>query len=329
MTKNVLIGAGHRHTEGEVGNPYEAAMNGHKVRAILDLFDGTGGINKYGFDVRSYTPNRGEGMFVGYLNQAPVSGFHDPKWPVDLMVELHSEGGGGIPGCFVIFPDWSGDVDVDTRDHGLIFPTQLANEVGFALRSLTAPGKPGVMSEKQTGVYIQFAARLGVFRDTAIFNEKTTRMIFEQGAHDNAHDRAIMDSAGYLQRQAEAFLTAIGLFFDATAPGWHTSSAPAYTASLFKTKAEKTTGRTWTEILEAQDPVEIDGATFAFEATKMRARRAAVCRADTSDTSGQTRKKLAINETVNVVFKGKVDGINWRVTKYGTCLRASALALIS
>jgi len=324
--KNVLIGAGHRHTEGEVGNPYEAAMNGHKVRAILDLFDGTGGKNKYGFDIRSYTPNRGEGMFVGYLNQAPVSGFQDPNWPVDLMIELHSEGGGGAEGCFVIFPDWSGDRDVDTFNHGIVFPQILANEVGFGLRQLSSPGKPGVMSEKQTGVYIQFQARLGVFRDTAPFNEKTTRMIFEQGAHDNAHDRQIMDSTGYLQRQAEAFLTSIGLFFDAITPGWHATKQPTYIGSQFKVKAEKATGLTWDEILHAQDPIKVDGTTFNFEAKKMKARRAAVCRADTSDSAGQTRKKLSLGENVNVVFKGTVDGVGWRITKYGTCLRSSALS---
>lgn len=326
--KHVLIGAGHRHTEGEVGNQYEAVMNGHKVRAILDLFDGAGGKNKYGFDVRSYTPNRGEGMFPGYLNQAPVSGFQDPNWPVDLMIELHSEGGGGAEGAFVIFPDWAGDRDIDTFNYGIVFPQTLAQAVGFGLRQLTSPGKPGVMSEKQTGVYIQFRARLGVFRDTARFNERTTRMIFEQGAHDNPRDRQIMDSPGFLRKQAGAFLEAVGLFLDKESPGWHTSSAPVYTGSEFKIKAEAAIGLTWEEILEAQDSICVAGTNFTFEARKMRARRAAVCRTDTSDDAGQTRKKLAIGETVSVVFKGVVDGKGWRVSKYGTCIRSSALALI-
>lgn len=326
--KNVLIGAGHRHTEGEVGNPYEATMNGHKVKAILDMHAATGGSVAHGFEIRSYTPNKGEGMFPGYLNQAPVSGFQDPEWPVDLMVELHSEGGGGIPGCFVIFPDWPGDVDVDTRDHGIVFPQALASAVGFQLRQLSAPGKPGVMSERQTGVYIQYQARLGVFRDTAPYNERTTRMIFEQGAHDNAHDRAIMDTFGFLEKQATAFLEGVKDLFDIISPGWKATPLPVYTGSQFRVKAQKQSGLTWEQLLDQEKPIEVDGVTFTYEATRMKARRAAVCRADVTDSAGQTRKKLAVGEEVSVRFRGTANGVGWRISKYGTCIRSSALALV-
>jgi hypothetical protein len=59
-----------------------------------------------------------------------------------------------------------------------------------------------------------------VFRDTAQFNVLTSRAIFEQGAHDEAGDRAIMDSPDYLGNQARAFLDGVARFFDAVSPGW-------------------------------------------------------------------------------------------------------------
>jgi hypothetical protein len=226
---NVLIGAGHRNKQG--GNQYEAEMNGKKCRAIMDLFAKQGGKGHFGFDLRCYTPDNGLGWSPLDLNEVPVTGFQDKNWPVDLMVELHSEGGGGRTGAFVIYPDWAPDVDIDVRDHGKVFVDTLnAHVPAIGYRTLAAPGGVGVMSEKQTGVGLQ-GFRLGVFRDTAQFNERTTRMIFEQGAHDST-DRAAMDAPGFLSAQAAAFMDGVVAFFDAVAPGWRDEEPiePVYAA---------------------------------------------------------------------------------------------------
>lgn len=239
--KKVLIGAGHRHTLGEAGNAFEAETNGKKVRAILDLYDANGGTAHHGFELRTYTPDRGLGMFPGYLNHAPVSGFKS-DWIPDLMVELHSEGVGdtGVAGAFVINPDWPnvGDIDHDIINHGGVFPRLLTERSGGKIKlrpaltyaSYTA-SKAGLMSERQTGVAISLGARLGVFRDTARFKATTSRTIFEQGAHSNPAERAYMQTQEFLTVQANAFLDAVGLFFDAVSPGWK-KPAPTYTDPL-------------------------------------------------------------------------------------------------
>ena len=220
---NVLIGAGHRNKQG--GNQYEADMNGKKCRAIMDLFAKYGGKDHFGFDLRCYTPDNGLGWSPLDLNAVPVTGFQDKNWPVDLMVELHSEGGGGRQGAFVIYPDWGDDVDVDVRDHGKVFVDALDDATGMGYRTLAAPGGVGVMSEKQTGVGLQ-GFRLGVFRDTAQFAQRTTRMIFEQGAHDVAEDLEVMSGPSYLHLQAVAFFDGIARFYDAIAPGWRDDAPP-------------------------------------------------------------------------------------------------------
>lgn len=212
--KNVLIGAGHRNKQS--GNQYEAAMNGRKCRAIMDLFAAQGGKDHFGFDLRCYTPDNGLGWSPLDLNEVPVTGFQDKNWPVDLMVELHSEGS-GRQGAFVIFPDWSPDVDVDVRRHGKVFVDALDEATGMGYRVLPAPGGVGLMSEKQTGVGLQ-GYRLGVFRDTAQFKARTSRMIFEQGAHDVAEDLEVMNGPSYLHLQAVAFMDGVSRFFAALAP---------------------------------------------------------------------------------------------------------------
>jgi hypothetical protein len=214
----VLFGAGHRHTLHTDGgpNPYEQALNGKKVRAILDHYDRHGGKDGFAFELRCYTPDRGLGMFPGYLNQAPVSGF--PGYDPQLMIELHSEGVNdtGVRGGFVIYPDWGDDVDEDVQAHGHIFSSLLMDKTGIPVR--WSSGR-GTMSEKRTGVGLQ-GYRLGVFRDTAGYAARCTRLIFEQGAHSSPHDRAIMDDPAFLARQAECFLAAVSGFFDLSEPGW-------------------------------------------------------------------------------------------------------------
>jgi hypothetical protein len=322
VTKNVLIGAGHRNLER--GNSFEMELNGRKTRAILDLFDARGGKQALGFDLRCYTPDRGLGMSPLHLNQVPPTGFRDPAWLVDLMVEIHSEGAGPtVRGAFVINPDWGADVDVDVIKYGRVFSDALhANVPNIAVRTINSYG---VMSEKRTGVGLQ-GYRLGVFRDTAQFAERTSRMIFEQGSHDHPTEHAAMIDPGFLAKQADAFLYGCAAWFDLQSPGWSTKPQPALTAAHFPQVAGG--DRAWQELIEAGESVTLDGVLLTYDAKKMKARRAAVCRSAPSDSAGQTRGKLTIGEPVSCVFRCKAEGVNWRVTKYGTCIRASALTSV-
>lgn len=217
----VAIGAGHRHTLGEQGNAYERHMNGRKVGAILNLYRQTPAYQEWA-EIKSYTPQDGAGLFPGYLNQAPKSLVIDSGWRPDVMVELHSQGVGNVNerGGFVIFPDWSPDIDRDVKELGHLFAHSLKDRTGIPVGSYFAPG---VMSERQTGVGLQ-GYRLGVFRDTVAARSWCTRMIFEQGAHTSPADRAIMDGKLFLNAQALAFWDALGKFALAaklpfTAPG--------------------------------------------------------------------------------------------------------------
>ena len=209
----LALGAGHRHTLGEQGNPFERDLNGRKVHAIMEAWRNSERAQKW-LDIRSYTPDDGLGLFPGYLNQAPAS-LVNSGWRPDVMCELHSEGvrDTSVQGGFVIYPDWGDDVDADVRELGAYFPRALRDATGIGIRWSSFEGR---MSEHRTGVGIE-GFRLGVFRDTAWARGFCTRLIFEQGAHSNPHDRALMTRTGFLEKQAGAFLSALLEF--ATAAG--------------------------------------------------------------------------------------------------------------
>ena len=211
MLLRVAIGAGHRHTLGEQGNPFEKGLNGEKVHAIMLEWQRRGGSRDTGIMIESYTPQYGLGLFPGYLNQAPASLVNSAFQP-HIMVELHSEGVAdpNVRGAFVIAPDWRPDIDADVINFGHIFPDKLRAATGGAIAIRNASG-PGYMSERATGVGLE-GFRLGVFRDTAPARGYCTRLIFEQGAHSNPKERAYMESPIFLQQQARAFLDALVQF---------------------------------------------------------------------------------------------------------------------
>lgn len=200
----IAIGAGHRHTLGEQGNAFEKELNGRKVHAIMEAWRQSPGFQEWA-EIRSYTPNDGLGLYPGYLNEAPAS-LVLGGWRPDVMVELHSEGTGSsaVRGSFVIYPDWTPDTDHAVRDFGQLLCDELFERTGIPLRPQGYLAAPGIMSERQTGVGMQ-GYRLGVFRSTVAARSWCTRLIFEQGAHTNAKDRAIMTSPDFLNKQAQAF----------------------------------------------------------------------------------------------------------------------------
>ncbi len=208
MAIRVAIGAGHRHTLGEQGNPFEKELNGRKVHAVLEMWESLGGVTRTGIDLRSYTPNEGLGLYPGYLNQAPAS-LVNSAWRPDMMIELHSEGVAdpGTKGAFVIFPDWGIDRDIDVMASGLIFAKRLQLVTGGEIGIRSVDG-PGLMSERDTGVGL-LGYRLGVFRDTFSARGYCTRLILEQGAHSNPGERAYMESAAFLEAQARALISSI------------------------------------------------------------------------------------------------------------------------
>lgn len=213
---HIAIGAGHRHTLGDQGNPYEAQKNGEKVNAVLNLLD-----NSSGIEYRCYTPGRGLGLYPGYLNQAAAQAvvYDESGWTVDVFVECHSEGvdDPSVRGLFVIYPDSAPDVDVDVREFGNELATIVARRCGFTLRQ-GGVVEPGVMSEKQTGVGSQ-GYRLGVFRDTASLIDHSSRFIIEAGAHSNPQDHAIMESPAFLGNHAFGLIEGIAALAK-TRMGW-------------------------------------------------------------------------------------------------------------
>jgi hypothetical protein len=79
------------------------------------------------------------------------------------------------------------------------------------------------------------------------------------------------------------------------------------------------------------DDIEVGGIALEYEAKRTTAKRDAVVRNWPSDKAQQTRGKLKMEpepERVNVVFKCKNEGANWRITKYGSAIRASALEVV-
>lgn len=215
-TLKVAIGAGHHNARGLNGepvfkgaaNPYEYDMNGQKARALFDLLSTDGR-----FDIRCYTPEHGLGDFPGDYNDAAaqVAQWADQGWLADVMLELHSEGSAPEKrGAFVLFPDHDGDVDKDARDHGAVFAQELQRVTGIPPCTILTVS-PGVSSETQSGVGLQ-GYRLGVFAVTARLNYHTSRLIFEQGAHSNPQDRAIMDAPGFPAKAAQATRAALLAF---------------------------------------------------------------------------------------------------------------------
>jgi hypothetical protein len=199
--KRIALAAGHRNTSG--GDAHEKVQTARLTPAIAAA------CRAAGFEVRVVQPDDGAGMFDGPLSEVAqtVVDWNNSDFPVDLFMEVHTEGAGGVRGSFVVFPDWddANDHDQAARRLGQSIARRLHAETGVHIRG------DGSMSEKDTQVGSE-GDRLGVFRITAPLKERTTRMIYEFGAHDNDAKLAIVDAPEFAPIAAQIVAEEIAAF---------------------------------------------------------------------------------------------------------------------
>jgi hypothetical protein len=210
---HVALSAGHHNTSG--GNALEVQQTGPLTVAIANA------CRARGFDVRVVQGNDGMDMYPGGLADvaAQVVRWDREGWTVDVFLEAHTEGAGGARGAFSIYPDWSGDLDVDVRDKiGPDIVNRLQASTEMPIRNIGPPNAPqGSMSERQTQVGSE-GSRLGVFRVTEPLKVHASRLITEFGAHDNAADLAIFNSPGFLDHAGNAVADAFVAFYGSEQP---------------------------------------------------------------------------------------------------------------
>ncbi len=210
---HIALGAGHHNAD--VGNSFEADLNGRVCRAVVELAR-----KSDGFEVRCYTPNDGLGVHPGRVDDAPreVATAWDPEWTVDIFHEVHADAVASRPaerGVFVIYPDGAGlasdypnpgEVDEDVKAYGPIMARILGAATGLPVGG---PGGSGVLSEQQTLVGCQ-GRRLRIFAATATPSmiEHSCRFITEVGCHTNDLDRALMSRPDFALRAAVGILRA-------------------------------------------------------------------------------------------------------------------------
>ena len=207
MALRIALSTGHANQSG--GSPVELAITKELTEAYFRQ------LTARGHDVRVVNADAdrdgapGDGMFPGALDAAAavVVKWAQQGWMPQLYVETHTEGAGGLPGAFVIYPDATNDLDIDVRD-------KLGPAIARAIDAATGMGVrgTGVMSEKATSVGIQ-GFRLGIFRVTEPLKVSTTRCIIEHGAHDHPGNLAILQSISGRAAVVRAAVGAIEEFY--------------------------------------------------------------------------------------------------------------------
>lgn len=207
---HVALSYGHNNTDG--GNERERAQTPVIGAAVRDA------CRALGMEVRVVQDERGNGLSLDDVAQTVVD-WDRAGWPVDLYLEVHSEGAGGAQGVFGIYPDWDGDYDGDAER----ISRDAAVRISAAVDGLGVRGG-GAMSEKSTYVGSQ-GYRLGIFRVTTPIKDHATRLILEYGAHDDdAEYQAVMSHIPQL-----AAATAAAFATEAMRLGFAVGTAPAPT----------------------------------------------------------------------------------------------------
>lgn len=144
---------------------------------------------------------------------------------IQVMIDAHFQGSGNpTSGCFCIFPDGNNlspqpPVDDSKAANRLDveFSAKLAEEVarqtGIPRLHLSEPGFVGGMSEQQTGVGGD-GFRLGMFHLTVPVKQQCVRVIMEHG--DIRADSGVINSPGFFDRVATAYVRAINAFWPVT-----------------------------------------------------------------------------------------------------------------
>lgn len=206
----VLIVQGHRNTSG--GNAAEVAITPQASRAIQHALRAAG----HTADMLQNESN----WFPGSLDTVAreVVKRHDSD-PYDLMLDVHFEGDTrGTRGVFAIVPDGDqlrsltphrGSDSLVSNSKDVRFAEEIARAVahttGLALRT-SGVAKPGVMSERQTGVGGQ-GYRLAMFGYTAAVRHHMVRLVLELG--NIRADADTIGSPGFFERAAAGVVNGI------------------------------------------------------------------------------------------------------------------------
>lgn len=213
----ILIVQGHRNTSG--GNPAEMAITPLASRAIQQALRAAG----HTADMLQNQHN----WFPGSLDAVgrEVVRLHDAN-PYDIMLDVHFEGdANNTRGVFVIVPDgdglrtlspYKGSDSMASNPLDVQYAEAIARGVsqsaGLPLRR-TGVVKPGVMSEKQTGVGGD-GYRLAMFGYTAVVRHKLVRLVLELG--NIRGDAAIINTPGFYDRAAAGVVNGIEQVLDAS-----------------------------------------------------------------------------------------------------------------
>lgn len=213
----ILLVQGHRNTHR--GNPAEMAITPLATRAIQQALRADGHTVDMLQDDNDW--------FAGTLDAVAreVVRRHTNA-PYDLMLDIHFEGdANNTRGVFAIVPDGDGlrsliaYTGTDSAasntldlDYAEAIARGVAESTGLRLRT-TGVNRPGVMSEKQTGVGGQ-GFRLAMFAYTAVVRQRLVRLVLELG--NIVGDAAVIQSPGFFERAAEGVANGIRRVADAS-----------------------------------------------------------------------------------------------------------------
>lgn len=206
----ILLVQGHRNTGG--GNPAEVAITPLAARAIQRALRAAG-------HTADMLQNDND-WFAGSLDAVgrEVVRRHDVN-PYDIMLDIHFEGdANNTRGVFAIVPDGDGlhtyspyrgtdsmasnPLDVQYAES---ISVAIAETTGLQLRR-SGVIRPGVMSEKQTGVGGQ-GHRLAMFGYTAVVRHRLVRLVLELG--NIRGDASIITAPGFYDRAAQGVVNGI------------------------------------------------------------------------------------------------------------------------
>lgn len=206
----ILLVQGHRNTSG--GNPAEVAITPFAARAIQRALISAG----HTADMLQ-NPND---WFAGSLDAVgrEIMRRHATS-PYDLMLDVHFEGdANNTRGVFAIVPDGDGlrtvtpyqgtdaiaSNPLDVR-YAEAIAASVAESTGLPLRR-SGVVKPGVMSERQTGVGGQ-GSRLAMFGYTVGARHRMVRLVLELG--NIRSDAAVINAPGFYDRAARGVVAGI------------------------------------------------------------------------------------------------------------------------
>jgi hypothetical protein len=142
---------------------------------------------------------------------------------IQVMIDCHFQGSPNpTSGCFCIFPDGANlnppapDDSKAANQLDVQFAAKLAEEVSRLTNiprlRISEPGFLGGMSETQSGIASPPNFwRLGMFNLTRSVREQCVRVIMEHG--DLLADRPVIESPGFYDRVATAYVRAINAFW--------------------------------------------------------------------------------------------------------------------